>query len=483
MGVNRTESKLPLYHYALDWESFFAEYPPPDVFAETVFKWPADRIRDLQNRRFLETVAAGWKNPFFARRWRTAGIEPSDIRSLDDIVKLPTYNSDDIKDDQRDAAPFGAIPGIAREAIGGFPLKLQSSGGTTGKPRVMLHGPREWEMAALTTARGLYLQGARPGDVMQIPATCATAMLGWGFYKACHDYLGMLPLTTGSGVVTPSRRQIEIAFDYGTTCWMSFPEYLIRLAQAAKEEFGRDVRELDTKFLTTFLGPDLEGKLRRQLAELWGCEVYDNYGTNEIGLGACEGPEKDGLYVMEDCTYVEVLDTETGKPVAPGEVGNLTVTTFYRSIAPVIRFNLRDLGRFVSTGPSALGSNFRRIDHFLGRSDDMIRIRGVNVYPMACLNAVKSDPRSTGEWLCVVDRIEKDGVPRDELTIRVEVGKDAGALDGLAEHLAQRFRNDLGVTVVVELAPLGSLDADANIGTGEGKVKRLLDRRPGLKRG
>ena len=213
MGVNRTESKLPLYHYALDWESFFAEYPPPDVFAETVFKWPADRIRELQNRRFLETVAAGWKNPFFARRWRAAGIEPGDIRSLDDIVKLPTYNSDDIKDDQRDAAPFGAIPGIAREAIGGFPLKLQSSGGTTGKPRVMLHGPREWEMAALTTARGLYLQGARPGDVMQIPATCATAMLGWGFYKACHDYLGMLPLTTGSGVVTPSQSMSMSACD------------------------------------------------------------------------------------------------------------------------------------------------------------------------------------------------------------------------------------------------------------------------------
>jgi phenylacetate-CoA ligase len=102
---------------------------------------------------------------------------------------------------------------------------------------------------------------------------------------------------------------------------------------------------------------------------------------------------------------------------------------------------------------------------------------------MACLNAVKSDPRTTGEWLCVVDRIGKDGVPRDELTIRVEIGKDAGALDGLAEHLAQRFRNDLGVTVLVDLAAFGSLDKDANIGTGEGKVKRLLDRRPGAKRG
>ena len=403
---------------------------------------------------------------------------PGDIRSLDDIAKIPPFTSDDIKDDQRDHPPFGLIPGIGRTDIAAAPLKIATSGGTTGKPRATLHPPREWEVLASGSARALYGQGARPGDVMQIPVTCATAMLGWAYAKACQDYLGILPLTTGSGVVTPSRRQVEMAFDFGSAIWVSFPEYLIRLAQAAKEEFGRDVRELNTKFLTTFLGPDIEGTLRRELEALWGCPVYDNYGINEIGLGAMEAPDKDGLYFMEDLCYFETLDTETGEVLPPGEVGNMVVTCFYRHVAPFIRYNLRDLTRILPAKTSALGSNFRRMDHFLGRSDDMVKIRGVNIYPMACLAAVKSDPRTTGEWVCVAERVEGAGAPRDELTVHVELRRDAGALDGLERHLAERLKSDLGLTVGVALVEPGSLEKLANLGTGEGKARRLVDRRP-----
>jgi phenylacetate-CoA ligase len=307
-------------------------------------------------------------------------------------------------------------------------------------------------------------------------------MLGWGFYKACHDFLGILPLTTGSGVVTPSRRQMEMAFDFGTNLWASFPEYLIRLAQAAREELGRDVRDLKTKFLTTFLGPDTEGLLRRELEELWGCDVYDNYGINEIGGGAFEGEDKDGLYFHEDCHYFEILDTETGKPVADGEVGNMVVTCFYRETAPVIRYNLRDLTRILPSKRSALGTSFRRMDHFLGRSDDMVKIRGVNIYPMACLSAVKSDPRATGEWVCVVDRATEGGAPRDEMTVHVELKKDAGSIDGLKEAIVARLKSDLGLQVDVALAEFGTLEKIANMGLGEGKAKRLVDRRPGYKK-
>jgi len=471
-------TKLPLYRKALDWDALDAEYPPADVWYDTIFRWPADRVRALQNERFLATIGHGWKNPWFGARWRAAGLEPGDIRSIDDIVKLPTYTSDDIKDDQRDLPPYGLIPGIGRDDIGSMPLKVQTSGGTTGKPRATLHSAREWEILCMTTARGLYAQGARPGDVMQIPVTCATAMLGWGFYKACHDFLGILPLTTGSGVVTPSRRQMEMAFDFGTNLWASFPEYLIRLAQAAREDLGRDVRDLKTKFLTTFLGPDTEGRLRRELEEMWGCDVYDNYGINEIGGGAFEGEDKDGLYFHEDCSYFEILDTETGKPVAPGEVGNMVVTCFYRQTAPVIRYNLRDLTRILPAKKSALGSSFRRMDHFLGRSDDMVKLRGVNIYPMGCLSAVKSDPRTTGEWVCVVDRVTQDGTPRDEMTVLVELRSDAGGVEGLKEHLEERLKSDLGLSVGVDLVATGNLEKIANMGVGEGKAKRLVDRRP-----
>ncbi len=479
MPDNAPVSRLPLYHRAIDWDALEAEYPPPDVFFDTIFKWPTERVRELQNRRFLATVAHGWNNEYYAARWRAAGLEPGDIRGIDDIAKLPPFTSDDIKDDQRDHPPFGLIPGIGHADIATTPLKIATSGGTTGKPRATLHPPREWEILASGSARALYGQGARPGDVMQIPVTCATAMLGWAYAKACQDYLGILPLTTGSGVVTPSRRQVEMAFDFASAIWVSFPEYLIRLAQAAKDELDRDVRELNTKFLTTFLGPDVEGTLRRELEELWGCPVYDNYGINEIGLGAMEGPDKDGLYFMEDLCYFEILDTETGEVLPPGEVGNMVVTCFYRGVAPFIRYNLRDLTRILPAKTSALGSNFRRMDHFLGRSDDMVKIRGVNVYPMACLAAVKSDPRTTGEWVCVAERVEGAGAPRDELIVHVELRSDAGALDGLERHLAERLKSDLGLTVGVVLAEPGSLDKLANMGTGEGKARRLVDRRPG----
>lgn len=472
-------SALPLYHYALDWKVFHATYPPPDVFLDTVYRWPADRVRALQNERFLEVMAVGWQNPFYRDLWGKAGLAAHDIRSLDDITKLPVFTSDDIKTDQQEYPPFGRMPGFStlQANLMTTPTKLQTSGGTTGKPRLTLHGPIEWEMHALTTARSLYLLGARPGDVMQIPSTCSLANLGWAFYKACHDYLGVMPVTTGSGVVTPSRRQLEIAFECGVNLWISFPEYLIRLAKACREELGRDVRELETKFILTFLGPDLEGTLRNELETLWGCPVYDNYGTNELGEGAFECPHKSGLHLMEDLDYFEILDTETGRPVAPGEVGNLVVTVFHRRLAPVIRFNLRDLGRLVGSEPCACGSHFRRIDHFLGRSDSMIKIRGVNLYPMACLPAVKSDPRTTGEWLCEALLGERGGGAREEMLVHVEYRKDAGdSLGGLKEHLEARLKSDLGLTVEVRLVPEGELD---QLGTlGEGKAKRLVDRRP-----
>lgn len=473
-------TKLPIYHQSLDWDQLYREYPVPDVFAETVYKWPAARVRALQNERFLKVVAIGWQNPFYAKRWRAAGVEPGDIKSLDDIAKLPLYNSDDVKKDQLEHPPFGEFHNVDRDRLSASPFKLQTSGGTTGKPRTTLYTPQEWELNGLTLARGLYILGARPGDVMQIPATLALGNLGWCVYKGVHDYLGILPVTSGSGVVTPSRRQIELAFDYGTNLWCSFPEYMMRLVQACRDEVGRDFRELNTKFILTFLGPDTQGSLRRELEDMTGCNVYDNYGTNEMGEGAFECPAKAGLHFQEDCMFFEVVDTETGRPLPNGESGNLVVTVFHRAMPPIIRFNLRDLGRILHTDTCACGSNFRRMDHFLGRSDDMVKVRGVNVNPMACLTAIQSDERTTGEWVCLVDTIERGGARRDEMTVQVELKQGIAAADGLKEKLESLLRGDLGLGVTVDLVPKGSLDDLANIGR-EGKAKRLRDRRAAYK--
>jgi phenylacetate-CoA ligase len=204
--------------------------------------------------------------------------------------------------------------------------------------------------------------------------------------------------------------------------------------------------------------------------------VYDNYGTHEISHAAFEAEDKNGMYLMEDCIHIDFIDTETGAPVSTGEVGNMVATSLYRHVVPLIRFNLRDLGRLLPHRKTDLGSEFRRIDRFLGRSDSMVKIRGTNVYPMACLNAVKSDGRTTGEWVVFADRHVRDSVIRDELTVQVEVRGDAGNIEGLQDYLEKRLLADLGLKVAVELVDEGALREVANLGR-EGKPRRLLDRR------
>jgi phenylacetate-CoA ligase len=433
-------------------------------------------LRAFQNKRFMRLVEIGWGNEFYRKRWSAAGLKPGDVKSIDDISKLPSYTSEDVKNDQAEHPPFGHFHGAGRELLKKMPLKVQTSGGTTGKPRATLYGPTDWEMNGLTQARAMYIQGARPGDVVQIPATNSLANLGWCVYKGCHDYLGVLPVTTGSGIVTSSRRQLETAFDWGTNIWCSFPEYLTQLAKVCREELGRDIRELKTKSIHSFLGPDTDNSLRKQLEELWGCDVYDLYGTNEMGSAAFECRHKNGIHIMEDCIFLELEDVDTGAPVKDGETGNMVVTILHRDLPPVIRYNVRDLARIISSERCECGSCFKRMDKFLGRSDDMVKLRGVNVYPMACLPSIKSDPRTTGEWICVVDRSEVNGVIRDEMIVRVEVQRGVTSIDGLKDILAKRLQGDLGVKVGVELVDEGSLAEAANLGR-EGKPKRLLDRR------
>ena len=243
--------------------------------------------------------------------------------------------------------------------------------------------------------------------------------------------------------------------------------------QVCRDELGRDPRELHSKFISTGLGPDLNGALRARLEGLWGCPVYDRYGTNEMGLGAFECTHKAGMHLMEDVSYFEILDVETNRPVPDGQPGNFVATLFYRHMLPLIRYNIRDLVRMKSTAQCACGSHYRRIDHMLGRSDTMIKLRGVNVYPQACQPAVTSDARSGGRWVCIVDRPADRGGISEEMTVQVEVRADAGDVTGLREQLERRLHDDLGVRVAVELVPDGALEEHWR----DSKPKLLIDRR------
>jgi phenylacetate-CoA ligase len=481
MDKTPPQSKLPLYIHSIDWDAHFRDSPPPDVWYDTMFKWSRDELRAYQNVHFMSRIGEGWNNAFYHRLWREAGLEPGDIASLDDIDKLPIFNSDDVKRSQEAHPPFGEMVGIdvyarAREQ----PLRIITSGGTTGTPRPSVFSPLDWEYNGLYMARCLYAMGARPGDRVQLPVTLSLLNYGWSVYHACHYYLGAIPITTGTGIVTPTLRQIETAFQFSTNVWSSFPEYLTQLAITARE-MGRDVRELNTKFIQTWLGPDIDGSLRAYIEELWGCPAYDGYGTHEAGGIGFEGPDKDGIYLQEDAGVFQFVDPDTLVATGAGEPGNIVHTHLHRRVPLLIRYDLRDFAQPKPQTKSALGSNMLRLDRFLGRSDQMVKLRGTNVWPMACLSAVRSDDRTTGEWVCIVRRWRRNGVLRDEMTVKVECRNDGRPRDGLSEILERRLLNDLAVSVEVLLVDEGNLP-EANIGK-EGKPRRLVDERDIIREG
>jgi phenylacetate-CoA ligase len=469
---------IPYYYKSIDFEKLVKEYPPPIEFKETVYRWSRDKIERMQEERFKKIVKFAWTNPFYKRKWKEADIEPKDIRKIEDIGKLPIVTVFDFKAAIDTFPPFGDHQGITPEGAKKKPLKLQSSGGTTGKPRPTFFGPVEWEMNGISAARALFIQGAKPGDVMQIPTNASTANFAWCFYYACHAWLGVVPITSGSGIVTPTRRQIEVAREWGTNLWASFPEYMGHMGKVARDELNFDVRALKTKLIHTYLGPDLSGKLRRELEDMWGCDVFDNYGTHEIGVPAFECKEKAGLHFQEDLGYVEVVNPDTNEPVNIGERGDLVYTSFYRQHPPLIRYNLKDLIKIICYNKKcSCGSWLLRIDHFLGRSDDMVKLRGVNVYPMACLDAIKADPRSTGEWICIVDRLGEGLEAREEMTVKIEYRDENIDKEDLKRKIEEKLKIDLGVRVTVEPVPADSLAPLTGYGTGQGKVRRLKDNR------
>jgi phenylacetate-CoA ligase len=474
-------TKLPNYFLTTDFEALFRRHPLPDDFATGMYLWSADRLRAYQEELFKDVLQYAWNNAFYRDVWGSHGIEPGDIRGLDDLPTLPIVSVHDFKDAIEMDPPFGRHQGITPAGAVDKPLKIQSSGGTTGRPRPTFFGPVEWEVQAIQMARSLYLQGARPGDVMLIPATLSLANMGWCYFQAAFYYLGVVPLTTGSGVVTASRRQVEYMRDWGVNILVGFPEYLLHLAKVAREETDFDVRELGIKLISTYLGPDTDGQLRAQVEEAYAAKAYDNYGTHEIGLVSFESVERDGMLFHDDTIFVEVADVDTGEVLPDGSVGNLVATSLHRQHPPLIRYNLMDLIELKKPAVTNGGSSLRRMGQFLGRSDDMVKLRGTNLYPMACVNAVVSDSRTTGQWLCVVDRVDEAGDQRDEMTVLVERAGDHVDDAAAARDLAVALKADLGARVSVEMVAPGSLAEATNFGR-EGKVRRLLDRRPGYER-
>jgi phenylacetate-CoA ligase len=466
---------IPYYWKSVDWDALMSDYPPPPHYARTTGQMSGDELRALQNSRFRARMAEAWKIPFYRERWKGAGLEPSDVRSLDDVAKIPPFTSDDLKNAIAAAPPFGSHHPFGREGLARMPVKIQTSGGTTGLPRITLFDPIAIEVQAIQTARALYAQGARPGDIIQITYTNALPNAGWCAHDGIHRWLGATPLTTGSGAVTPSERQLEYAKAWGVNGWFARGEYLARLVEVAQQT-GFDLRSLGTKHIHSFLGPDLEGHLRRQLEEAWGAPVYDNYGSHEIGLVAFECAAQDRKHISEDTVFVEFADVDTGAPLPWGARGNLVATSLHRSVPPLIRFNMRDCLVGSEREVCACGLATRKLSTFLGRSDEMVKLRGTNVYPLACQNAVVRDQRTTGEFLCVVRHVGEGLGRREEMTVRVERRSREIDPAALTQDLRQALHRELGVRVDVEVVDADVLAEFTGLGR-QNKVRRLLDLR------
>jgi phenylacetate-CoA ligase len=447
-----------------------ADYPPPPYFHQTHGKLGAEQIFDLQSRRFMERMAEAWQTRFYRERWRAIGLEPGDIASLHDIKKIPTFTSDDLKQAIADAPPFGSHHPIGRNDFGRVPLKIHTSGGTTGMPRATLFDPISMEVQGIQTARAFYAQGGRPGDVIQITFTTSLANSGWVAYVGAFGWLGAVPVTTGSGKVTPSERQLAYAAAWRTNGWYILGDYLGRLTQVANDT-GFDLHQLPTKFITTFLGPDADTDFRTKLEDAWGAPVYDNYGSHEVGTVAFECKSKI-RHINEDTTYIEIIDQDSGDALPHGQIGSVVATSLYRSIPPFIRYNLRDR---MSVSPHAAcecGLCSRSLSAMMGRADEMVKLRGTNIYPWACQSPVKSDARTTGEFICVVS-YSGDLIGRqEEMVVRVERRSREVDSAALAEDLRKALYVDLGARVGVEIVDAGALSDVC--GSGE-KPRRLLD--------
>jgi phenylacetate-CoA ligase len=272
---------------------------------------------------------------------------------------------------------------------------------------------------------------------------------------------------SGSGATTPTRRQVELIKAWKINVILGFPAYLRHMALVARDEMGIDVRTLGVRLIGTHLGRED----RRQIEQLWDAPCFDMYGTHESGMMGAECQHQSGLHVQEDAFILEVADPDTGRILPDGEKGTLYITTLYKWGAPQIRFNVNDISAY-ATDPCACGSTMRRLQCIYGRADNMVKLRGVNVWPEAVGAIACAVPGSTPDYF--VRALRQDG--RDELVASIASDAEPTRWPGIRSGIESRLKEELGVRIRVELVLPGALDAWTGFGSTP-KLKRFRDDR------
>lgn len=417
-------------------------------------------IEKLQMERLKTTLQRCMNAPFYKKRFEEHGLKPEDIRSLEDLRKIPFTT----KQDLRDNYPFG-MSVVPLEQV----VRLHSSSGTTGTPTVILHTQKDLDEWANAVARCLYMVGLRPGDIFQNSSGYGMFTGGLGFQYGA-ERLGMLTVPAAAG---NTKRQIKFITDFGTTALHAIPSYAGRLYEVM-EEMGIDPRR-DTKLRTLIIGAEPHSdQQRRRIEDMLGVKAYNSFGMSEMcGPGvAFECPEQNGMHIWEDYYIVEIVDPETLEPVPEGEVGELILTTINREAMPLLRYRTRDLTRILP-GECLCGRHHKRLDRMKGRSDDMMILKGVNIFPIQIENILMQFKELGSDYLITLTNLEAN----DEMTVEVELNEfidDYGFMQRLTKEITRQLKDEILITPTVKLVPKGSLPKQ------EGKAVRVKDLRKTL---
>jgi len=420
---------------------------------------PRDRLEGLQLARLKKSVEKASASVFYGELFKRIGLDPNGIRSLEDIKKIPLTT----KDDLREHWPYGFLA-VSKDEL----VRMHSSSGTTGRATVIFHTIDDIKEWTNIVARSMYMTGMRRSDVFQNMMTYGLFTGGLGFHYGAEK-LGALVIPAGAG---NSKRQIQLMQDFGTTAIHIIPSYALHLLSVF-EEMGVDPRN-DTQLRIAFLGAEPHSeKTREKIEGFYGIKAYNSYGLSEMdGPGvAFECQRQNGMHVWEDNFIVEIINPDTLEPVPDGEEGELVLTTLLRDGMPILRYRTKDLTRIIP-GPCECGRTHVRIERIKGRTDDMLILKGVNIFPIQIEKKLMDVPGVGTNFLII---LERKGF-NDHMIVRVEVRKeffsgDLKQLEALRRRIVEELKSDILITPKVELVEPGSLPKS------EGKAVRVIDNR------
>ncbi len=424
---------------------------------EPIEKASRDELQALQLRRLQATLSHAYRNaPMYRAKFDEAGVHPQDCRTLADLSKFPFTS----KLDLRDHYPFGSFA-VPREQC----VRIHASSGTTGKPTVVGYTRNDIDTWSAVMARSIRASGARPGDLVHVSYGYGLFTGGLGAHYGA-ERLGLTVVPFGGG---QTERQVQLIHDFRPDIIMVTPSYMLAIADEFERQ-GLQPRESSLR-LGIFGAEPWTNDMRKAIERRMGMDAVDIYGLSEVmGPGVANEcvETKDGPTIWEDHFYPEIIDPDTGAVLPDGELGELVFTSLTKEALPIIRYRTRDLTRLLP----GTARTMRRMEKITGRSDDMMIVRGVNVFPTQIEELICKRGELAPHYQCILTR---EG-PLDSLTIAVEarqgLSHDCSEARGAADRLAYEIKTYIGTSAIIELRPEGGVERSV------GKAKRVVDKRP-----